>query len=346
LQVDDLAEASEALDSLLNTSVPGEAVDDPTICVKTDALQTLLSSLHIRGVEIDRNTLADLYRAVVQTFISSLPASIPGRTRLALEKEARIRASQLCLAGSRVTFKSPPKEPEEPTRHDIQHSQLTILPGKGKAKEPSWSSSIPSPIPLPMAGSPATLSRSAYPTPSLSGVSFSTTMISGTRLQSHLDLLKRYAGFTQQLTVAGTAKLSQSLSHWALSEDPAIYSWTTTQQALGAAEDALALEDLSEKDRRKAHRKADRHLAKQREEARKIAERHAMVSSQPIPVVHTFGVPGPSASQPAILPRSPFTAASRQTIPQVPVTPFASQVEPGRFGGRPPLAKKRKVAGF
>jgi RNA polymerase I-specific transcription initiation factor RRN6 len=139
--------------------------------------------------------------------------------------------------------------------------------------------------------------------------------------------------------------ISQHLTHWQFGKHPSTYDWLAAEQALQAEED---LDEQSQQQLEKERRKKERREKRQQRENELM---RAKVESQP--AVFPRSSPGPTfsgmASSSQVLsqayggvpfPKSAFGGGSLM-VPQ-------SQLEPGKFGGRPDKKKKKKgrISGF
>jgi RNA polymerase I-specific transcription initiation factor RRN6 len=167
-----------------------------------------------------------------------------------------------------------------------------------------------------------------------------------------------------------TPSVTQLLSHWQPGTDPSTYDW----EAIERADRVENLDETSQQRIEKAHKKKERRERRQQRE-NEVAQ--SQPSSQPFakpqlpsqPFMRPQPLSQPATFlKPAAFPRSspePMLGSSSQMpFSQVPLpgTGFdsqsqavpstlaaQSQVEPGRFGGRPDKKKKKKknrVSGF
>ncbi|TKA73943.1 hypothetical protein B0A49_03153 [Cryomyces minteri] len=165
--------------------------------------------------------------------------------------------------------------------------------------------------------------------------------------------LRQYTTFSKATPPPPLPKpLSTVLSHWTLGADPAEYDWAATRQALES--ESRTANEMSEAERARIARKAAKLLKRQRRET--AAAEAATAASQQGPVVMASQPVGPSGrwSSPA-----PLDAGSQLVGPGVQSSQLtqsqrlpASQVEPGRHGGRQrhtargAPAKKKRAEGF
>ncbi|KAH0309003.1 hypothetical protein KCU71_g8544, partial [Aureobasidium melanogenum] len=170
-----------------------------------------------------------------------------------------------------------------------------------------------------------------------------------TLVSSEFARLRRYTTFSSEKpTPAPLPKgLTNTLAHWTLGGNPDEYDWLAVQrkQEKKAEEED---EDLTPKERARLKRRAEKMLLKQRREMQK-ASAMDLASSQ-VPGIVSASQPAfatPSRSEAPNVPQSARAAsqgtqllASSQAHPNM----FTSQVQPGRFGGKP--AKKKRKVGF
>ena len=291
--------------------------------------------------------LSSIYENLIQTWIVPLSPQIPGRVRIALEKLLRDMAGQICLASHAMRIvdmgrKGEEDETAQPENIDTdaqfvlpvrrRRSSATSL-DKGKGKE-RLDAVVSSPLPpasseisedagfLPSSSAFATL-PTPEPTPSLrSRSSISSLPVPGFQAGQRLQA---YASLTPQPPLApGTQTL---LSHWQTGVDPATYDWEAIQQTTAVTENEKSGGDESQGQRAaKPHKKKKQ---KKSPGGPSSSSHH----SQPTPQR-----PGPSlSSQHSRDLQSVEGSSSQQTDRAVTM----SQVEPGKFGGRPRAKSKR-----
>ena len=198
----------------------------------------------------------------------------------------------------------------------------------------------------------------SLPTPSPTGTPSVTTASSRTSISSaEISHLKKFTTFTKPIPSTLPRSLTKILNHWTLGSNPEAYDWVATSRTISQqTREEEADSQLTEKQRARAHRKAERHIRRQRKEAQ--ASQVQMLASSQMPELVV------SASQPQAVGGGVrgdigggskfFASAGRQGAP--PPSGFggmmgssqsmgpaaASQAVAGRFGGRPPVKKKRK----
>jgi len=294
------------------------------------------------------SNIVPTYDAIVSHWISPLSPWVPGRVRLAKEQHARRLAAELALASHvlRVEDIEEPTETQEDTKTTGSQKQSWDLPmhmASSQVNNP-YASQLQS----------QSQSQSALPTPSPTGTPSVTTASSRTSVYSaEVSHLKKFTTFTKPTPSTLPRSLTKILNHWTLGSDPSAYDWIATSRTISQqTREEEADSQLTEKQRARAHRKAERHIRRQRKEAQ--ASQVQMLASSQMPELVV------SASQPQAVGGSArgdgnsksFAPAGRQVAPP---TNFggmlgssqmgptaASQAVAGRFGGRPPAKKKRK----
>lgn len=181
--------------------------------------------------------------------------------------------------------------------------------------------------------------RSILPTPSPSATPSITTASSGTSVFApEVSRLARITSFSKPAPSALPRSLRNVLAHWPPDEDPDNYDWVKTSRRIRHADEAFEDEaGMTEKERLRLQRRAERHIRRQRKEA--AASQAAQIASSQAPEIAI------SASQPRgdKVESQPVGLAASSQIQDRGV-PSASQMVPGRFGGRP--AKKKRKQGF
>jgi RNA polymerase I-specific transcription initiation factor RRN6 len=309
--------------------------------------------------------MSGLYDSILETWIAPLPAQVPLRVRKHKERLARRIAAEVMLASTRVLHHELQITVVESHLQPSQNSGISvpILSSQPLQSSPSkWISSQPLPSP------PLSLTQ---PQPSLPPISmpFSTqTQTSNQPLQSPsatvadpLTRLSKHLKFKGEArsTLPIPENVNRLLAHWQSGADPRLYDWSATERA-GRVEE---IDETSQKELEKARKKKARREKKQKRENELM---QAQPSSQPFtdvkPPTYPRSSPGPllgpmGSSSQAPGPSQPFayvplpgTGFQSQSQSQGGFGPFVaqSQVEPGKFGGRPDKKKKKKgrVSGF
>ncbi|KAK4987075.1 hypothetical protein LTR66_007691 [Elasticomyces elasticus] len=320
-----------------------------------------LSLLDIQDSSIERISLSSIYKTIVGHWLAPLSPKVPGRTRLAMEQQARNIAAELALASLRLRVEDPAhvdkhNRPstvnlEEPASQSLsfnlpdRSSQPTTpsQPKRESQRSGVQTSGYNLPTPQRLHAVTALPTPSPTATPSVASQSLSHAN-SSTRLPAY-DRLNCYTNFAVGRRAPRTLpkSLNNLLSHWTIGEDPDQYDWLETQRNIDREADAED-EQLTERDKARIRRRAQRHLERQRRETAAAASQAQASSqaglvafSQPTAIPSRIDRDAPALTQPmgAVGP-----VASQMTDGQVLA---ASQIEPGRFGGRAPVRKKRKI---
>lgn len=327
--------------SLPISQLPGEMDDDDH---STRVVLRFIEGISISGLLPTSHTvgaIASTYDAIVSYWITPLHNKVPGRVRLAKEQLARRIAAELTLASHVLRIEEIEEQPEsQQDTNPATESQSWDLPMHFASSQ----------LQNPFASQYKSQSQSVLPTPSPTGTPSVTTASSRatTLFSAEISNLSKFTTFTKSTPSALPRSLSKLLSHWTPGTDPAAYDWVATSRSINQrTREEEADSQLTEKQRARAHRKAERYIRRQRKEA-EISQSQMLASSQMPELVV-------SASQPQPQPARKPTAFSQGR--QGPVPPAfggmpsssqhigpgaASQAVPGRFGGRPPAKKKRK----
>ncbi len=288
-----------------------------------------MNSVQIGAFQRSHRTLRDV-------FLNETHKELPELLQYTREQLAQRMAAELTLASQ--VFRIERAEPERPVKEEPE-SQTWQLPTRSahltssQLTPPDYydtSSQLQPPhLPTPSASTSAprsTATASSY---------------SAAQTSEQITRLSRYTTFTP--TSAPSAlprRLNRVLAHWTPGADPSTYDYRTTARSITQHESQTqADDDLTERDRLRVQRKAEKQLRRQRREA-EAGDRMRMLSNQAPEIV--------VASQP----RQAINFASQQTQgDSQPAAGYsqemaASQVLPGRHGGRAPVKKRRKVGGF
>jgi RNA polymerase I-specific transcription initiation factor RRN6 len=298
-------------------------------------LPALLSIYRSAGI------FARTYDAMILDWITPLHNKVPGRIRLAKEQLARRLAAELTLASHILRIEDIDEQPEsQQDANPTMESQSWDLPMH----------LVSSQVQNPFASQLKSQSQSVLPTPSPTGTPSVTTASSRatTLFSAEISNLSRFTTFTKTTPSALPRSLSKLLSHWTPGTDPEAYDWVATSRSISQrTREEEADSQLTEKQRARAHHKAERYIRRQRKEAE--ASQAQMLASSQMPELAV------SASQPQMpSARKPPAASQGRQGPALPAfggmlsssqhmgPGAASQAVPGRFGGRPPVKKKRK----
>lgn len=288
-------------------------------------------------------SIAPLYDTIVSDWITPLPSKVPGRIRLAKEQLARRLAADLALASHVFCVEDLEEQPEsQQDAKPLQESQSWDLPMH------LASSQLYNPL--------QSQSQSVLPTPSPTGTPSVTTASSRATTFSSAEVsnLMKFTTFTKPTPSALPRSLSKLLSHWTPGTDPSTYDWIATSRSISQrTREEEADSQLTEKQRARAHRKAERYLRRQRKE-HEVSQMQMLASSQMPELVVSASQPQPaSARKPVAAAAAGSYSQGRQPPPAFggmlsssqhmgPSQGAPSQAVPGRFGGRPPVKKKRK----
>lgn len=302
-----------------------------------------LSGLPPGSASAEAFTLA--YDEIVSNWISPLPKVVSGRIRLAKEQLARRLAAEITLASHVFHVEDVVEEPTE-TQQDA----------KPASQYQSWD--------LPMReadySQPSQVaSQSVLPTPSPTGTPSVTTNSTRTSAFSSAEVarLRKYTTFTKPAP-SSSRSVNKVLSHWTLGTDPENYDWLSTSRQINRqTEEEEAESQLTEKERARLHRKAERHIRRQRKEAAASQQQHLASSQMPELVVSASQPPARAGAGAAAV-KSESQAMGRPGAGAAPVGGMfgssqsvampgaASQAVAGRYGGRPPAKKKKRKQGF
>lgn len=294
-----------------------------------------------------------LYDTLLRDWIAPLPVDIPIRLRQAKERLARRVAMEVTLASTRLAHKKdelllqPGSEQENSTILPILPSKL----GDGTYVD-SDASTVPSALLTPPQSSVPPSSQPPS-SPSVLG-----------HLQPHrrdpLLRLRKYLSIDDNpmMPTVISPTVNELLSHWKPGVDPSTYDWEATKQVLRPDVPDEVSQELREKERRKKE-KRDRRQRREDE----IMRAKSQTSSQPVYVQPAFprSSPGPTVGGIAASSQVQFSETdqmpSQSQSQGIGVGGFMgghsmvpqSQIEPGRFGGRPDRKKKKgksRVSGF
>lgn len=308
-------------------------------------IQRIAPSQVLCLTEGEAPTIADLYDTVLRNWVAPLPTGVPIRVRQHKERLARRFATELILASSRLRNFEPQEPATESQRGASQYSgvALPILPSKLKEntldEAAQWPFSQPLP-PLPHSSIPSSSMPPSSPLSSPFGPPASADPIA--RLSKHLQI--RDNSVTPTVVPSNVNYL---LAHWKPGADPHTYDWAATEEALRPEND----DEITQKQHEKDRRRRERRLKRQQREDELM---RVNASSQPV-----IWMQNQNRLPPGGLTSSSRTPSQAHSQVPVPVPSFRgpggmdilapmSQVEPGRFGGRPDLKKKKKnrVSGF
>ncbi|KAM3419230.1 hypothetical protein BST61_g5170 [Cercospora zeina] len=282
--------------------------------------------------ELHAHSLLETYNAIMSCWLAGLADVIPGRVRLAKAAVARQVTIQLALA-SRIA-RTGDRE-SCPSGNDVedQHSGTATL-SRMPTRAPCDARDEASAEPMEIAESSQ---FSTLPTPSPTATPSVITMSTGLSSFAAPEIYRlcRYTTFSKPSPSVLSRPMSRILSHWTIGDCPAEYDWQSVSKHVQRDDEGEDdVEEMSERDRKRLQRRAERHIKRQRREA-EASQAQQMASSQAPEIL--------TASQPVAVARDsqPSIASSQPTAARIAV---ASQVVPGRFGGRP--VKKKRKSGF
>ncbi|KAK4507328.1 hypothetical protein PRZ48_001063 [Zasmidium cellare] len=338
IAIEDIQDASVLLQSAFETPSQGAENDDEPedrdresrLRFKVDKTTLVGFSAPEDRVAEDDATLASVHDQFISSWVSSLSSKVPGWVRLAKAGIAQRMTAEVFLAAQRLRLQEVKPAATQESQED------------NETQEQTWD--LPLRASGPVAQSQPTSSRtarylaqhSALPTPSPTATPSVITASSGSSLTAAPELhrLSKYTTFEKPAPMVLPRPLVKVLSHWEIGKDPDNYDWLSASRHLTQQEEEEAEHDLTERERKRMQRRAERHIMRQRKEAA-ASQASQMTSSQATEIM--------SASQPPVLKFESQPAgmpASSQSQGPGPVA--ASQVVPGRFGGRPPPKKRRK----
>ncbi|KAK6443221.1 hypothetical protein LTR95_000045 [Oleoguttula sp. CCFEE 5521] len=329
--VRDLDAATAGLSNLLSSpdqpSNEPDGVGDelPKLVVRQLDMPTLSLDDPIPNVA----TLDSLYDSIVSVWITALPPKASRSVRLAKEQLARRMAASVSLASHVIRHEEPTlQSPVEATKDN--QSQTQSQQGLLSAAGPSFYGSSQT---LPGASQ----SQSLLPTPSPTGTPSISTQHS-VLVNSTMAVLGHLCPITKMPPALLSRPVKKVFTHWPLDSNIDSYDWLSTSRTIAQqTEEEEADSQLTEKQRERLQRKAEKHLRRQRREAEASAARAVMSSQVAEVVVAPTRAPsgyGAGASQQAV--------GGAQGSSQVLGVGAASQVLPGRFGGKMVVRKKRK----
>lgn len=347
IDVSDVDEASSALHDLLDAQIQG----DDTVEARSIASSRLL---HL--AEDESLTISGLYDSILDSWVAPLPPHVPRGVRQHKERLGRRIAAEVILASTRALHKE--------TRATVVDNQpglsrdsglsVPILPSQ-PVRSSQWTSSQPLPTP------PSSQSQSQSHTLQSFSSSSQASPFTASTLADPLTRLRKHLKFNKDMIPqeAMPDSVSRLLSQWQPGTDPRTYDWDAAERA-NRVETG---EEIDQQQLEKARRRKERREKRQRRE-----DELAQVQPSSQPFVQPPSQPFTFA-KPTAFPRSspgPTIPASSQTtsqhpFPYVPLPgasyqsqgfssfpPVQSQVEPGKFGGRPEKKKKKRgrVSGF
>lgn len=336
----DMEDASQLLEDLFNTG-SNKADVKTAIDDELSHLRNAMSDVHLPdvtglGEELRGVSLRSVYDSLISRWISSLPPQVPGWVRLAKVDIVSRAAAELVLASRMIRVQDNSKDPvkEEVDRKGAPSGQVWELPVRSSVLDSSYKVDSSPPTfeddqKVPLLPTPSPTATPSVITASSHSSSFAAP---------ELLRLSRYTTFTKPSPSVLPRSISNVLSHWKPGEDLDEYDWLSTARHISQKDDDGMDEEMTERDRKRIQKRAERHIRRQRKEAA-ASQAQRLASSQAAEIF--------SASQPAVgkfETQSSGVAGSSQS--QRPAAFAASQVVPGRFGGGRPPSKKRRKHGF
>ncbi|GAB7350917.1 hypothetical protein MBLNU459_g1429t1 [Dothideomycetes sp. NU459] len=275
-----------------------------------------------------------VYNDMIENWLAPLSQRVPGRVRLAKEQLARRVAADLCLASyAFVRAKDAAYEDETQGIAGTQDTLQSDFLGSSQV------SSFPTPSPTATPSLTTATSLSSHPS---------------TLVAPEYARLQRYTTFSAADSAPAPLPklLASKLAHWSLGGNPDEYDWIATQRQ---QEEMAELEDegLTAKQRARLKRRAEKHLRRQRRETAR-AETMDLASSQAPEIMSSVRPAtalqkqrsGNGAGMSRAASQVFALASSSQPAQSQAAEPPASQIEPGRFGGRAKPPKKKRKTGF
>lgn len=334
VNLNDIDTATEGLSELLNSVPPLpssiETNEDSSSRKSIRPAAIPAGAGFIAGNE----SLSSTYDRIVRQHVSPLSSNVAGRTRLAKDEVARRLAVDVVLSSHVVGATSPYTRNEtQQTQSKSESWELPVRPTASQGFPSSQTFDIPS-------------SQTALPTPSPTATPSVTTGSSypSSVAAPEVSRLSRYTTFEKPAPPPLPRALNRILTHWTPGADPANYDWISTYRRLEQQNEEVD-DDMTEKERARMQRKAARHMRRQRREAE--ASQQQQVASSQAPQIAQSQSQGFSRHPPPLTMGSQPPAAvlaSSQSQGMVQAPPAASQVERGKFGGKPP--KKKRKSGF
>jgi len=295
--------------------------------------------------QTEEPTLADVYDTILQNWIAPLPREVSVHIRQRKELLARRIAAEVKLASRRLRCDNVQISITGSQRGPSQDKSiaLPILPSKHGDRIHSSTKQWPLSHTLPI------MPHSAIPSSSIPPSSPPDLPLTPPAPSDPVSRLGRHLkiGGDQPTPFTLSHNVGQLLEHWDIGSDPHTYDWSTTEFNLQEESQDEASQTKREKDRRKRERREKRQERENQLVLLRAATRPVLVAqSSQGPTLDNMASSSqmPSQANMAVpLPRHGFVEAGRMDM----MAPM-SQVEPGRFGGRPNLKKKKKgrISGF
>lgn len=314
IDIQDIDEVNSTLEKLTTSDEGHDNHDQPQLRVERLPMPQLGALAGLADLSLN-------YDHIISDWIKPLPAGVSGRTRLVKEKIARHLAAEVTLASHVLRIEQPSSELETQDEGELPTYQLN-LPFRDMPMTAGQGAGIPPP------------EVKTLPTPSPTATPSITTRASqASAYASQNYYITNITTFTKSLPVSLPRSTQRVLRHWEVGADLDSYDWRSYSRRITRQTEMEDLDSqLTEQERARLQRKAERHLKRERKEAAVALQQQAFSSQLPELVV--------SASQPVNRPgHGQFGLNSSQTQPVA-----ASQAVQGRHGGRP--VKKKRKQGF
>lgn len=291
-----------------------------------------------------QTSMNNLYDDILSYWVQPLPSHTSNRVRQRKERLARRIAAEVMMASSRIRYPEIQQIASEEENKPSRDDSVSLLAFATESPEPIQRDSIepessqPLPILTKIDEEP---SSQSVATPSASESSFIPTaqLDPLARLGKHL----RFKDSTTPTIIPRS--INRLLTHWQLEGDPSTYDWEESEARFNPE----ILDDGAQEEREKDRRRRERRERRQQREDEMMRTKSA---SQPLAFPRSSPGPmlggiGSSSSQvpSQVLSQQSTTRGFQRPDLLVPM----SQVEPGKFGGRPDKAKQKKkgrVSGF
>lgn len=359
--------ASALLDRLLlNQAVESENIEDDGLDDVDETSRLSLHSIALPPVlNLPRFETSGRLKAVSEsihhTWTRPLPDGVSEITRLSKQQLAHRMAAEVTLAS--LVIRPEPVKTEQPTDSQSQSQsqiqsqnqpQIWDLPVRPGAS-PS-SRATPS-IYLEASSQPRSSARST-PFESVPTSPRSSSSRASRTANAALARLSQYTSITPDSAQPGLSRrVNRILDHWTPGADPNTYDWMAARKHftnLSRREDQEAEgAQMTERERARMQRRTERYVRRQQWEAEE-AQRQQVLSSQVPAIASVSQQPGLGRASSQLVPATGAGVGESKSQGQIQGQSqgqsqgvgrlAASQVLPGRHGGRP-VRKKRK-SGF
>ncbi|KAF2722622.1 hypothetical protein K431DRAFT_221558 [Polychaeton citri CBS 116435] len=291
------------------------------------------------------SNLTETYGKIVSRWIAPLQDVIRERVRLSKDRLARRMAADIILASRVIGFT--PIRTALSAQHTVGPSMQTWdLPLRGpdashthevgldQATSTHWSQAFTPPsLPTPRTTPSVITGSSSIPS------NFSAPEVSR---------LTHYTSFSNGLPTSLPRSLRQVLSHWQPGTDPEDYDWLSSRnRLLQQAEVEDVDSQLTERDRRRLQKQAEKLLRKQRKENQSSQDQTFITtSSQHLPEIAVSVSQQPYSNNAMSSFNGGNIGSSQSLAGNGGFGAPASQVARGRFSGRGPPVKKKRKQGF